>query len=515
MRAGKDYLKSLNDGRVVWVGNEKIDNVATHPLTRGYALRNAEFYDLHHRADLQDIMTFVDEDGVRRSRQWQPQRNKEDLHTKRRFSETVLRELAGGSFGRLPDANNYTFLTYKDDPETWEKQSIGTEGRDLAQNIRDFLKLASDKDLNCAIVFVDPQADRSSPEAQLRSPNLRVVSKNDDGIIVNGVKAVATGLHTADYIHIGCFYRPGIPGEQVIFAAIPVNTPGVTVLCRESTVKSDAAEHPLASMGDELESTTIFDKVFIPWKQIFHLGNPEHARLYPQRIFDWVHYHIVVRQALRAELMAGLAILITEHIGTSAIPAVAVRVAKLVQFHQTMLAHVIASEDTGFTTAGGSYKPNTLLFQMGRAHFLQNITAMSFELLDLAGRSPLMIPSEGQWQDPKFAPWFEKLNKGPRGAPRQRVQIGRVIRDLFLTDWGQRNFMFENFAGTPVFALLGHTMQRAEMSASGSYSVFARKVCGLEFAGTDTTAYDATADYAKALDQSRTQMPGALSPAAT
>ena len=127
--------------------------------------------------------------------------------------------------------------------------------------------------------------------------------------------------------------------------------------------------------------------------------------------------------------MAGLAILITEHIGTSSIPAVAARVARLVQFHQTMLAHLIASEDAGFLSAGGSYKPNTLLYQMGRAHFLQSIANMTYELLDLAGRSPLMIASEAQWQEPAFGSWFEKLNKGPKGAPRDRVQIGRVIRD--------------------------------------------------------------------------------------
>jgi hypothetical protein len=27
----------------------------------------------------------------------------------------------------------------------------------------------------------------------------------------------------ADYIHIGVFFRPGIPGEQIIFGAVPVN----------------------------------------------------------------------------------------------------------------------------------------------------------------------------------------------------------------------------------------------------------------------------------------------------
>ena len=47
LRTGEHYLKSLNDGRTVWVGNTKIDNVATHPLTREYAQRTAEFFDLH------------------------------------------------------------------------------------------------------------------------------------------------------------------------------------------------------------------------------------------------------------------------------------------------------------------------------------------------------------------------------------------------------------------------------------------------------------------------------------
>src|SRR3546814_21120157 len=59
-----------------------------------------------------------------------------------------------------------------------------------------------------------------------------------------------------------------------------------------------AAEHPMSAQGDELDSPTIFENVFIPWKQVFHIGNPEHATLYTQRIFDWLHYHILIRQEL-------------------------------------------------------------------------------------------------------------------------------------------------------------------------------------------------------------------------
>jgi len=144
LRTGKDYLASLNDGRKVWVGDELIDNVATHPKTRAYAQRIAEFYDLHHRSDLTDVMTFVDDDGRRRSMMWFQHRSKDDLRRKRRYIETVLRELGGGSTPRTPDVNNYVLITYVDDPEPWSSESVGTDGRDLTKGIADFWNLVRD-----------------------------------------------------------------------------------------------------------------------------------------------------------------------------------------------------------------------------------------------------------------------------------------------------------------------------------------------------------------------------------
>lgn len=511
IRTGRQYLATLNDGRDVWVGNERIDNIATHPKTRDYAQRHADFYDLHHRPDLQDVMTFIDEGGERRSMQWFGHRTKEDLRRKRKYHETVMREMAGASFPRTPDVNNYVLTTYIDDPLPWQKQAIGDEGHIDAQNMVDFIDFAKQHDYNCAPQFVDPQMDRSNPDTQQKSPGLRVVEKNAKGIVVDGVKAIGTGVAFADWIHIGVFFRPGIPGDQIIFAATPVNTRGVTIVCRESVVKEDAVEHPLASQGDELDGMTVFDHVFIPWSHVFHIGNPEHAKLYPQRVFDWLHYHALIRQMVRAELMAGLAVLITEHIGTSKIPAVQTRVAKLIGFHQAMLAHVISSEELGFHTPGGHYKPNILIYDFGRALYLENFSEMIYELVDLSGRSALIFASEDQWNDDKLNGWFERMNNGPVGKPHDRVRIGRVIRDLFLTDWGNRLFVFENFNGTPLQAIRTLTMQRAEFSGSGPYARLARKVCGIELEVQKDTEYNRTADYAKALDSARLQEQLALS----
>jgi 4-hydroxyphenylacetate 3-monooxygenase/chlorophenol-4-monooxygenase component 2 len=124
------------------------------------------------------------------------------------------------------------------------------------------------------------------------------------------------------------------------------------------------------------------------------------------------------------------------------------------------------------------------------------------ELIDLCGRSAILFPTEQQWQNPAMRPWLEKRNKGATGEPYDRIKIAWAIRDLYLTDWGSRLFMFENFNGTPLQTLLALTMKRAEFTGSRPFVEFARNVCGIQ-ARSAMTEYKATADYAKALDTGR------------
>jgi len=78
-----------------------------------------------------------------------------------------------------------------------------------------------------------------------------------------------------------------------------------------------------------------------------------------------------------------------------------------------------------------------------------------------------------------------------------------VIRDLYLTDWGGRLYMLENFNGTPLRTLLSLTLKRAEFTGSGPLAAFARKVAGIEVAQDHATEYTRAADYAKAHDAAR------------
>lgn len=162
----------------------------------------------------------------------------------------------------------------------------------------------------------------------------------------------------------------------------------------------------------------------------------------------------------------------------------------------------MGSEDEGFFTPGGIFKPNVLMFDFGRAYYLEHITDMAHELVDLSGRAALIYPTEGQWQRPELQPWLAALQTGPVGRPHDRMKISRVIRDMFLSDWGDRISTFENFNGTPILAIRTLTMKRAEMAPNGSMADLARRVCGIETVsdGDEETAYRTQAHYARRQD---------------
>ena len=78
LRTGSEYLESLRDGRTIYLGSEKIDDVTTHPAFRNAARTIAEFYDL--KADPANRATMAyEEDGELYSLYYKKARTADDL----------------------------------------------------------------------------------------------------------------------------------------------------------------------------------------------------------------------------------------------------------------------------------------------------------------------------------------------------------------------------------------------------------------------------------------------------
>ena len=485
MRTGKEYLESLRDGRKVYVGGEIIEDVTSHPKTRGYAHAIADYYDLHLDPEHQDITTFIDERGERQSMHWFLPRSKADIVRRRQYAEFLFRHFKGGIFTRPPAGMSVVMFTQVDDQEPWAENSRFKNGhRDLSGNIQRQWDEVTSKDLSISPMFLDVQYDRGRDDAMAETPMLKIVEESDEGILVRGWKAIGTSIPFVNSILIGNLWRPGQTPEQTIYALVPLATPGVTVVARESRAQPDADpyDRPLASIGDELDGMVYFDDVLIPWAQVQHIGNPDHAKWYPQRQFDWVHLETQIRHCVHAELMVGLALLITQSLGTSSSPVVQAQLAELIRFRETCRAFMIAAEETGFATPGGLFKPNNIYVDFGRAHYLENQHDMVNKLIDFCGRGVVIQPSKRELDDPYIGPKLEDALRGSEISARDRIKIFRQISERFLTEWGARHEMFEKFNGTPLYLINLLTMQRTEYQVDGPLTQLARDV--LDFGDT-------------------------------
>src|ERR1043166_6557117 len=167
MRSGSDYLKSLNDGRQVFVDGEKVAEVTKHPAFREAARSVARLYDIAAAPENREMMTFPSpKTGAPVLRAFQIPKTHADLRARRLFSEKWA-EATFGLMGRTPDHVAGFFCGYAAAP-----QLFATAGQKFADNVVAFYEKMRDEHLYVAYAIVPPQIDRSKPAHKQSDPTL-------------------------------------------------------------------------------------------------------------------------------------------------------------------------------------------------------------------------------------------------------------------------------------------------------------------------------------------------------
>lgn len=270
IRTGQQYLDGLRDGREVWYDGQRVEDVASFPPLRAAIQSTAMLYDLQHDPRHRDILT-VDcpEFGERIARPFEIPRNPDQLRLKRE-AYLVWAEATCGMMGRSPDFLNAMLMALA------AKRSFFAEcAPERAEAVVNYYRHVAKHDLFLTHALLDPQLDKGKPRHQQDDPGipLRIVDRTRDGLVLHGIKRIATAAPYADEILVWPFPPTFVPGEEAyanVFA-IPLNTPGLKVLCRPSfaAVGGDIGDHPLSARFDELDATVVFDGVLVPWERVF------------------------------------------------------------------------------------------------------------------------------------------------------------------------------------------------------------------------------------------------------
>lgn len=464
LKTGSEHLESLRDGRVIYVGNERVTDVTTHPAFRNGAQSIANIYDLKRAPENRDSMTF-EEDGERYSGYFLRARSKADLE----FRYGVHRAIADstyGMFGRSPDhvSSFVTGMSLK--PEVFGK---------FADNLLAYYDHLRKTD-NYAVYAVVPPASARSPEFyqenKLPMPSLRVVREEDDGIVISGIKMLATGAAYANEIWIGNLI-PLAPdqADQAITCAVSCSAPGVELWSRKPMGRDTLCdfESPLAHRFDESDAMLFCKEVKVPWEKVFVHNDPVLARkIYVDTAgHTYGNHQSNVRYLSKMQLIVGMASKITKASGADKIPAVRETLGKLAAW-EGVLQGIILGQIQGAEEwpSDGYYCFNRRLVYAALNWCTENYSKIIDELRELCGGSVFQMPADvSVMADPKLRDTFERYWATPQLPAVDRMKLYKLAWDLTGSEFAGRHQQYEKFYAGASFVVRNYNFMHADWNA--------------------------------------------------
>jgi 4-hydroxyphenylacetate 3-monooxygenase oxygenase component len=446
-RTGAQFLEGLRKTRrEIWVDGERIEDVTSHPKLSGGAASVAAMFDRQHTY-AKDCLFADPETGEPTNVSHMIPRSRDDLW--RRHAGIVrLSEGSMGIMGRTPDYMNMKFAAFASAPKVW----AGADGRNErgALNIIAFQRHLAHNDISLTHTIIQPTIDkRTDSRLASNKVSIRKVGESAEGIIVRGARVLATLAPYADEQTV----YPGqpIPPDATDYAlafAIPLDTPGVTFLCRDSAAApgADPFDKPLSSRFDEQDAFCIFDDVLVPWDRVFIDGD---VQIYNSMRDTGYAANMISQSTTRAltklEFAYGLATRMAELIGDHS-PATTELLGELACYVRLTANAVELSLERGEERNGGVWFPNTAVLEPMRPMLATWMPRVA-EIITLIGSHNLLTtPTRSELADPRLRPLIDEMLHGADGAAAdERAQVFRMAWDFVGSALGGRGFLYERF----------------------------------------------------------------------
>lgn len=450
IRTGAQYRESLQDGRVVFIDGERVEDVTIHPMLKPIIDLRAQIYDMQHAKDTQGIMTtMVDGDRVAigsalpfKAQDWTDKRDAVDF---------VMRE-NGGVATRLGDE------TVGEMWSLWDGADILNEiDPRFATNIKNHIDGVIANDPFHVSANTDPKGDRSKrPQDQDPDMLVHVVKETDAGIVIRGAK-----YETAASYSNQAFLKPTIANwgddklsNYALGCIVKMNAPGVKHICRTGFAgRRDARDYPLSNRCDEIDTLMILDNVLIPWEDILFYQHTRAAAFIRTTLHRYSAFPFVQRTLSYADLLIGAALWNVKQTGLDKQPAVQEKLSELAVWREGINAHLTASIAMGERSPNGLLMPNQSMLFTGRVHALNNLPKMIHLARELCGGQLCVTPDVASFENEETKPWLEKfysINDDWQSDDRRKLLA--LARDLINSDYAGHRLTFQLFAQSPPFA---------------------------------------------------------------
>ena len=452
IRTGKEYRASLDDGREVYIGGERVTNPCTHPQFKPVIDIRARIYDMQHDAATQAAMTYVEDDeryaiGLRlpyEQKDWQDKRDAVDL---------VMKDI-GGVVTRMGDE------TIGEMWSLWDGKDILNEiDPRFAANIERHIHEAIKHDPFHVSANTDPKGDRSkAPQDQDPDMLVHVVRETDAGIIIRGAK-----YETAAAYSNQAFLKPTIANwgdaklsDYALGCIVKMNAPGVKHICRTGFAgKGSADDYPLSNRVDEIDTLMILDNVLVPWEDVLFYQHTRAAGFIRATLHRYSAFPFVQRTLSYADLIIGAALWNVKQTGLEKQQAVQEKLSELAVWREGINAFLTASVAMAEPSPNGLLMPQQSLLMSGRVHALTNLPRMMHIARELCGGQVCITPDAASFAAPDTKPWLDKFYTiNDTWVSDDRRKLLALGRDLLNSDYAGHRLTFQLFAQSPPFAQL-------------------------------------------------------------
>jgi 4-hydroxyphenylacetate 3-monooxygenase len=446
-RSGADYLAGLRDDREIWLDGQRVTDVTCDPRL-GRGIRSvAALYDLQ-LSRLAD-MTYVSPTSGERVGLSHIQPHSVDDLVRRRNMVRTWAEFSAGMFGRSPDFMNTMVMGCAANADYFAHNDLA-----YGRNIQRFYEEVREKDLCLTHALVAPQVNRSvHPDEQAGGAvALRVVDETDRGLILSGARILATLAPASDELFVAPAPSRSVPGgyanPRAFVFAVPVATPGLRFICRESfDIGRSSFDHPLGSRFEEMDCTAVFDRVLVPWERVFLYGEQEYcAALFRNtNAFNHSMHQFLTKNWVKAEFVLGVATLMTQAIGIADQLHVQRLLGEILHAVLTMRAFIRAAEADASPGAGGVWAPDTETLLTARS-FFPEVYPRLVEILQILGSSGLAnIPSEASVEAPELVSDIARFYQGATIGGKERIRLFRLAWDIACSSFAGRQVLYERF----------------------------------------------------------------------
>lgn len=443
-RTGKEFLEGLKDDREIWLAGERVDDVTSHAAFAGAAEQMAALFDLQH--DEPETLLTVDEaSGERINATHVIPRSRDDLALRHRAIRRIAHSTLG-LMGRSPDYLNVTMAGFAGRCDVWARN--GNERG--ADNLVRFQREAALHDWSMTHAIVNPTIDKTQREVDTGDGKivLHKVGETQDGIVVSGARALATLAPFADEMVI----YPGQPiprdaSDYALAFSIPMATPGLKVLCRDSySVSGPAFDHPFSTRFDEQDAVIIFDQVVVPHERVFLDGDTE---VYNKVMTTGWTANIMQQTTIRAHVKLDfawqLATRMAEVIGAGS-PGTLEQLGEIWTYAELTRSGLMAAEAGAYEWGNGVWFCDERPFRALRPTLPRWMPRVN-EIIKLIGAHNLLAtPTRAELDNEILRPLLDKYYAGANGTDAEaRIAIFRAAWDLVGSALAGRIELYERF----------------------------------------------------------------------